>query len=101
MRHTGHDKINRNVNKLSFQMPERFAVYALSWGNAAISGLRGSASLLSGQLPELASDCREMASMFEEGVRYFGGIVRDYARLRKAKGLPPLISAASRDDADA
>ena len=97
---TGHEKINRNVNALSFQVPERMAALALSALNSSVSETRAMADRVRRDLPAHAGQYRELASQFEDAVRYFGAIVRDYARLREAKGLPQLVGTASRHDAD-
>lgn len=98
---TGHEKINRNVNALSFQVPERMAALALSALNSTVSETRAMADRVRRDLPAHAGEYRELADQMEDAVRYFGGIVRDYARLREAKGLPQLVGAATHHDADA
>lgn len=97
---TGHEKINRNVNALSFQVPERMAALALSALNSTVSETRAMADRVRRDLPAHAGQYRELADQMEDAVRYFGGIVRDYARLREAKGLPQLVGASQRHDAD-
>ena len=81
----GHERIDRKVNGLTYMIPERFAIAALSALRSAVHEANSAVELLGATLPADAMAWRTVRGEMEEALRYFGGIASDYARLHEDK----------------
>lgn len=84
-----HKSIDATVAALSYTVPERFALLAVAALQSDEWSFRRQYERFADSNPTIAMDARNAGAEAEDALRFFGGILREYAQLHALKDGRP------------